>query len=79
LEFHHPFTPFVDIHAVFGDDIVYVPYLFGECKDYPDYVAFAAELLKQGTPKTRFWFAMAQGWVDAAALRRLFPMPDGSD
>jgi hypothetical protein len=42
-------------------------------------VAFAAELLKQGTPKTRFWFAMAQGWVDAAALRRLFPMPDGSD
>jgi len=72
LEFHHPFTPFADIHAVFGDDIVYVPYLFGECKDYPDYVAFAAELLKQGTPKTRFWFAMAQGWVDAAALRRLF-------
>ena len=70
LEFHHPFTKFADIHRLFGDDIVYVPYLFSECKDYPDTPAFAADLLRQGTPQTRFWFATAQGWGDTAALRR---------
>ncbi len=70
LEFHHPFTPFADIHAVFGDDIVYIPNLFGECRDYPDNVAFAQDLLRQGTPETRFWFAHADGWCDEQALRR---------
>lgn len=71
LEFHHPFTKFADIHRIFGDRIVYVPYLFGECKDYPDTPAFAADLLRQGTSRTRFWFATAQGWGDTAALRRV--------
>jgi len=70
LEFHHPFTPFGDIHRVFGDDIVYIPYLFGQCKDYPDYVAFAADLLKQGTGETRFWFAQASGWCDEDELKK---------
>jgi hypothetical protein len=71
LEFHHPFTPFAEVHRVFGDGIVYIPYLFGECHDYPDFTAFAADLLRQGTPQTRFWFAMIRGWVDADALKRL--------
>jgi len=71
LEFHHPFTPFAEIHHVFGDDIVYVPYLFSECRDYPDYLTFAADLLRQGTAQTRFWFATAQGWIDATALHAI--------
>ena len=71
LEFHHPFTPFKAIHEVFGDEIVYIPYLFGECKDYPDYVAFADDLMRQGSARTRFWFAMANGWVDADRLRQV--------
>jgi hypothetical protein len=73
LEFHHPFTPFAEVHRVFGDDIVYIPYLFSECRDYPDFLAFAADLLHQGTPRTRFWFATARTWLDTAALRRLLP------
>jgi len=68
LEFHHPFTPFDEVHAVFGDDVVYIPYLFSECEDYLDYVAFAADLRRQGTSQTRFWFAMADGWCDTDAL-----------
>lgn len=38
---------------------------------HPDFQS-ARDLLRQGTPRTRFWFAMAQGWVDAEALRALF-------
>jgi hypothetical protein len=71
LEFHHPFTPFAALHAIFGNDIVYIPYLFGDCKDYDDYVAFARALLAQGTAETRFWFAQAEGWCDMDALREL--------
>lgn len=71
LEFHHPFTRFSDIHDVFGDDIVYVPYLFSECRDYPDYVAFAEDLIRQGSGKTRFWFAQARGWCDEDRLRQV--------
>ncbi len=71
LEFHHPFTPFQEIHAVFGDDIVYIPYLFSECDDYQDYLAFAKDLLAQGTGTTRFWFAQAAEWTDGAALQEL--------
>jgi hypothetical protein len=71
LEFHHPFTTFAELHAVFGDSIVYIPYLFGECNDYADYVAFANNLIRQGTPRTRFWFAQAEGWCDTDALKRL--------
>jgi uroporphyrinogen-III decarboxylase len=71
LEFHYPFTPFKDIYQLFGDDIIYIPFLFGENKDYPDYVDFAGDLLKQGTDETRFWFASAQGWVNDKALREL--------
>ncbi len=71
LEFHHPFTTFAEIHKVFGDDIVYVPYLFGECKDFADFNAFAADLLRQGTGATRFWFAQAKGWCDAGVLRAI--------
>lgn len=73
LEFHHPFTQFADIHAVFGDDIVYIPYLFGECDDYTDYVEFAADLIGQGTPDTRFYFALAHGWADEQKLRACLP------
>ena len=51
--------------------IIYIPFLFGENKDYPDYVDFAGDLLKQGTDETRFWFASAQGWVNDKALREL--------
>lgn len=65
-----PRTPFRQIHDVFGDDIVYIPYLFADCDDYPDYAHFAADLLEQGPPQTRFWFAMAEGWVDAVAIRQ---------
>lgn len=73
LEFHHPFTKFSDIHDVFGDDIAYIPYLFGECDDYPDYTDFAADLIKQGTPDTRFYFALAHGWTDEQKLRACLP------
>jgi hypothetical protein len=75
LEFHHPFTPFAEVHRVFGDGIVYVPYLFSECKDYPDFVAFAADLLRQGTPQTRFWFAMVRSWVDVGVLKKVCRLP----
>ena len=71
LEFHHPFTQFADIHAVFGDDIVYIPYLFDDCDDYQDYIEFAASLLGQGTADTRFWFAMAEGWTDGDKMSEL--------
>jgi hypothetical protein len=71
LEFHHPFTPFAEMHAMFGDDIVYIPHLFGECNDYADYVAFARDLLRQGTGNTRFWFAQAKGWCDELELRNV--------
>ncbi len=77
LEFHHPFTTFAELYRIFGDDIVYIPYLFGECKDYPDYPAFAESLLRQGGLRTRFWFAMAEGWCEEAALRRLVEIDEG--
>jgi len=72
LEFHHSFTVFDDIYKLFGDDIVYVPALFGECKDYPDYVSFAADLMSQGSKDTRFWFAQAKEWGNEIALKGLF-------
>lgn len=71
LEFHHPFTPFSEVYAVFGDSIVYIPYLFSECKDFPDYIAFAEDLLKQGTKETRFLFAQTDACVDEKKLRQL--------
>jgi hypothetical protein len=71
LEFHHPFTPFAEIHRIFGDGIVYIPYLFGECRDYPDFAAFAADLLRQGTPETRLWFVMVKEWMDVEAVRNV--------
>lgn len=70
LEFHHPFTPFAEIHGIFGDSIVYIPYVSGDCKDFADYPSFAADLVRQGTPETRFWFAQVTGWCDPAALRQ---------
>lgn len=70
LEFHHAFAKFKEIHAIFGDSIVYVPYLSGECRGYANYPALAATLLKQGCAQTRFWFAVANGWADEAVLRR---------
>lgn len=69
LEFHHPFTAFTEIHHVFGDDIVYIPFLFGECQDYADHDAFAADLLRQGTAETRFWFARTSDAGNVATLR----------
>ncbi len=71
LEFHYPFTKFASIHEYFSDDIIYIPYLFGECKDYLDYIELAADLLRQGTPETRFWFAQASEWVDGNRLREV--------
>jgi hypothetical protein len=71
LEFHHPFTPFAAVHQVFGDEIVYIPYLFGSGHDYPSQAAFVTDLLRQGTPRTRFWFAWTQGWGELPALRHL--------
>jgi len=56
------------VYRVFGDDIVYIPYLFGESRDYDDYVAFATDLLQHGSAQTRFWFALAEGWADTEAL-----------
>ena len=71
LEFHHPFTSFSEVYAVFGDSIVYIPYLFSECKDFPDYIAFAKSLQKQGTEETRLLFAQTEACVDVKRMRQL--------
>ncbi|MDA0323720.1 MAG: hypothetical protein O2923_13555 [Verrucomicrobia bacterium] len=69
LEFHDPFTPFADVHSVFGDDIVYIPYQLAETAEKANYVAYAEDLLRQGTPETRFWFAHATGSFELDGLR----------
>jgi len=71
LEFHHPFTAFESVYTVFGDSIVYIPYRFGSCRDFPDMAFFAEALLRQGSPETRFWFATTRGVGDAESLRRV--------
>lgn len=60
LEFHHPFTTFAEIHEVFGDDVVYVPFLFDECRDFEDDAAFIKAQCDQGADRTRFWFARSK-------------------
>lgn len=70
LEFHHPFTPFAAIHAVFGDAIVYVPYRFEPCRDDSNDAAFVAGLLRQGTSVTRYWIARSTAWRDAEGIRQ---------
>lgn len=69
LEFHHPFTQFESVYKVFGDSIVYIPYRFGSCQDYPDTASFAEALLRQGSRRTRFWFATTRGSGDEESLR----------
>lgn len=71
LEFHHPFTPFEDIHRVFGDDIAYLPYLFADCKDFDNDLDFAKHLLARATDETRFWFIRTTDANDIAAMQTL--------
>jgi len=66
LEFHHPATCFEDLFAVFGDEIVYVPFLAPQARNqYPDMASYVPRLSAAASDQTRFWFASSAGEKDA--------------
>jgi len=70
LEHHYPFTTMDELHSVFGDSIVYVPYLSTQ-PGFDTLAKYVAHL--QGKyPSARVWAAAWHDMDGVDALEALF-------
>ncbi len=71
LEMHHPCTRVEQVYEIFGDDVVYTPYVAPTgAAEFPQLADLMNSLANKPCAAARYWLGMCPGWGDLPALRQ---------